>query len=48
MCWKEMMAASRQKSDKMLVFLFPFITFALFVAAALLYWVIKTNPWQLW
>jgi len=39
---------NRQASDKGLLFLFPLITFGLFVAAAVLYWVILLNPWHLW
>lgn len=48
MCWKEMMAESRLKSDKGMLFLFPLITFVLFAGTAVVYWVIKSSPWQLW
>ena len=39
---------SRQCSDKWMLLLFPTITFVLFAGTAVVYWVIKVNPWQVW
>lgn len=34
--------------EKAMIFLFPLITFSLFVVAAILFWLLTTNPLGLW
>jgi hypothetical protein len=38
----------KDNPEKVMLFLFPLITFGLFVVAAVGLWVIQTNPWGIW